>query len=236
MEYSISGDNLQVVRILLEPGEVVLAEAGAMVNMSGNMRMEAKMTGGLLKGIKRVLARESLFLTEFTPSGGSGFVSFAGNVPGRIFVHDAGETPLIAQKDAFLCAAEGVDLDIAFQKRIRAGLFGGEGFILQHISGSGEVFLHCAGDITKIPLAEGETIKVQTGLVVAFEDTVDYSISLTGGAKTILFGGEGLFVTTLTGPGTVILQSLDVAKMAAALAPFLVQETSGESGGFRIGI
>ncbi|MGC9435649.1 MAG: AIM24 family protein [Methanomicrobiales archaeon] len=130
-----------------------------------------------------------------------------------------------------------MDLDIAFQKRIRSGLFGGEGFILQHFSGTGHVFLHCAGDILEIPLREGEIIKVQTGLVVAFDDTVDYSINFAGGLSTVLFGGEGLFVTTLTGPGTVILQSMDVAKMAAALAPFLPHETSGDGGaGFQIKI
>jgi len=237
MQHTILGDNLQMVRIHLDAGELVRAEAGAMVNMSGNMTMESEMTGGLFRGIKRVFSGESLFLTRFSPAGGDGFVSFAGNVPGRILARDVEKTPLIAQKDAFLCSAEGVDLDIAFQKKIRSGLFGGEGFILQHLSGTGPVFLHCAGDILEIPLREGETIKVQSGLVVAFDDTVDYSIDYAGNITTILFGGEGLFLTTLTGPGTVILQSMDVAKMAAALAPFIPRETSGDGGaGFQIKI
>ncbi|HQD25309.1 MULTISPECIES: TIGR00266 family protein [Methanoculleus] len=221
MQYTIAGDNLQMVTIHLAPGESVCAEAGAMVNMSGNMQMTTNMKGGLFKGLKRMMTGEGLFMTEFTPTGGEGFVSFAGNVPGKIFDLDLSGGEFIAQKDAYLCSEQGVDLDIAFTKRLRSGAFGGEGFILQRLSGSGKVFLHCCGDIMEMTLAPGEVVRVETGLVVGFESTVDYSIQLAGGVKTVLFGGEGLFLTTLTGPGKVVLQSMDIAKLASSLIPYL---------------
>jgi uncharacterized protein (TIGR00266 family) len=232
MKYTITGDNLQLVTIRFTPDETILAEAGSMVNMSGNMAFTAQAAGGLFKGLKRVVSGESFFLTRFKPDGGEGFVSFAGNVPGKIFVRECSSTAgdFIAQKDAYLCATEGVDLDIAFTKKIRAGLFGGEGFILQKISGMGTVFFHCCGDILELDLKPGEVVKVQTGLVVGFDSSVQYSIALAGGAKTIFFGGEGLFLTTLTGPGRVILQSMDVAKLAQALIPFIPRQESHTSG------
>lgn len=228
MKYEIIGDNLQMVKLTLVQGERVNAEAGAMVNMSGNMQMDSHLKGGLLGGLKRALTNESLFLTEFTPQGGSGFVSFAGNVPGRIFPVDVTGREFIAQKDAFLCAEEGVHLDIAVTKKIRSGFFGGEGFILQRLSGSGTAFLHCCGDTIEMDLAAGEVVKVETGLVVGFDATVDYSIQMAGGVKTVFFGGEGLFLTTLTGPGKVVLQSMDIAKLASSLIPFLPQNSSGK--------
>lgn len=227
MDYEIIGDNLQMVTCRLDPDEHIYAEAGAMVNMSGNVQMRTNIKGGLFKGIKRMVTGESLFMTDFSPQGGKGFVSFAGNVPGKIFPVTINRNEFIAQKDAFLCAEEGVDLDIALTKRIRSGFFGGEGFILQKLSGSGHVFLHCCGDIIEMPLAEGEVVRVETGLVVGFESTVTYDIGLAGGVKTVLFGGEGLFLTTLRGPGNVVLQSLDIAKLAASLMPYLPLETSG---------
>lgn len=227
MHYEITGDNLQMVTLRLTPGESVCAEAGAMVNMSGNMQMTTNMKGGLFKGLKRMVTGESLFMTEFTPTGGEGFVSFAGNVPGKIFTLDLAEDEFIAQKDAFLCSEQGIDLDIAFTKKLRSGAFGGEGFILQRLTGRGTAFLHCCGDIMEMTLAPGEVVRVETGLVVGFESTVDYSIALAGGVKTVFFGGEGLFLTTLTGPGKVVLQSMDVAKLASALIPYLpVQHNS----------
>ncbi len=227
MQYEITGDNLQMVTIRLAPGESIYAEAGAMVNMSGNVAMNTLMKGGLFKGLKRMVSGESLFVTEFTPQGGSGFASFAGNVPGKIVPLHLKNSEFIAQKDAFLCAEQGVDLDIAFTKRIRSGLFGGEGFVLQRMSGSGMAFLHCCGDVIEMALEPGEVVKVETGLVVGFDSTVDYSIAVAGGVSTVLFGGEGLFLTTLTGPGRVILQSMDIAKLAASLLPYLPRETSG---------
>jgi uncharacterized protein (TIGR00266 family) len=231
MKYEIIGDNLQMVKIELAAEQGLFAEAGAMVNMSGNMQMESQLKGGILSGLKRVLTGESLFLTRFSPSDHPGFVSFAGNVPGKIFsmtLHAGDE--FIAQRDSFLCCDEGVVLDIELIKKIRSGLFGGEGFILQKMTGSGTVFLHCCGDIIELHLKDREMIKVQTGLVVGFESTVSYDIALAGGITSIIFGGEGLFVTTLSGPGKVVLQSMDIAKIAAAITPFLPQpkDTSGK--------
>jgi uncharacterized protein (TIGR00266 family) len=231
MKYEILGDNLQMVKIGLSADEGLFAEAGAMVNMSGNMQMESQLKGGILSGLKRVLSGESLFLTKFSPVETNGFVSFAGTVPGKIFPVTLGNgKEFIAQRDSFLACEEGVVLDIALIKKIRIGLFGGEGFILQMMTGSGTAFLHCCGDIIELNLQEGELIKVQTGLVVGFENTVSYDIALAGGITSILFGGEGLFVTTLTGPGKVVLQSMDIAKIASAIIPFLPKpkETSGK--------
>lgn len=222
LKYEIIGDNLQMVKCTLAPGEGLFAEAGSMVNMSGNMHMESQMKGGILSGIKRMVTGESFFLTRFTPTDKAGHVAFAGNVTGKIFpVKIMQGKDYIAQKESFLVCEEQVNLDIAFTQKIRAGLFGGAGFILQRMTGDGLVFLHCCGDIIELSLKADEVVKVQTGLVVGFEDTVKYDIALAGGVSTVLFGGEGLFVTTLTGPGNVVLQSMDVAKLAATLVPFL---------------
>ena len=229
MRHEITGDNLQQVTVTLNPGESIFAEAGAMVNMSGNMNMNTGVKGGVLKGFKRMVTGESFFITEFSPDGGEGFVSFAGNVPGKIFPIFLKGNEFIAQKDSFLCSESGIDLDVAFTKKIRSGIFGGEGFILQRYSGSGNVFLHCCGDIIELDLKPGEITRVSTGLVVGFEDTVTYDISLAGGVKSVLFAGEGLFLTTLTGPGRVILQSMDLARLAASLIPYLPKQTSGSN-------
>ena len=222
MKFEIIGDNLQMVKVRLAAGEGIVAEAGAMVNMSGDMQMQSSMSGGIIGGIKRVISGESLFLTKFFSPDKPGFVSFAGNVPGKIFEVCLGSgREYIAQRDSFLCCEEGVRLDISLVTKLGSGLFGGQGFILQRMSGDGTVFLHCCGDIISLDLKEGETVKVQTGLVVGFDSTVAYDIALAGGISSILFGGEGLFVTTLTGPGTVVLQSMDMAKIAASLIPYL---------------
>ena len=226
MKYEIIGDNLQFAKIELNLGEGVFAEAGSMVNMTGSMSMESQLKGGIISGIKRAVTGESVFLTKFTAETETGFVSFAGTMPGKIFpVKITPGKEFIAQKDSFLCCEESVDLDIAFTEKIRAGLFGGEGFILQRMTGQGLVFLHCCGDIIEQALKPGEVIKVQTGLVVGFEESVSYDIALAGGITTALFGGEGLFVTTLTGPGKVVLQSMDIARIAAVLIPFLPKPT-----------
>ena len=231
MKYEITGDNLQIVTIHLREGEMVYAEAGAMNHISANMRMEAKMKGGLLGGIKRKFSGESLFLTEFTTTGSSGYVAFAGNVPGRIKPIELHGTEFFAQKDAFLCAESSVNMDIAFTKKLGAGFFGGEGFILERFSGDGTAFIHACGDFVEMDLAEGETVKVDTGSVVGFDATVGYDITRAGGIKTSLFGGEGLFLTALTGPGHIIIQSMNIANLASALRPFMPVSTSGRSSG-----
>jgi len=230
MEYEITGDNLQLVTLHVQGGETVYAEAGAMNHMSSNMDMQAKAKGGLMKGFKRMVSGESFFITEFT-SQGDGFVAFGGNVPGKIeAIQISPGNEFMAQRDAFLCAENGVDMDVAFTKKLGAGFFGGEGFILQKYSGQGTVFIHACGDFVVKDLQPGETLKVDTGSLVGFESSVQYDITRAGGIKTSLFGGEGLFLTTLTGPGRVIIQSLSIANLAAALAPHMSMGDSGSSG------
>lgn len=225
MKYTITGDNLQIVNVEIIPGELVYGEAGAMTYMSGNVSIEAKMKGGVFKGIKRKMTGESFFMTEFQAQGGTGLVGFSGNVPGKIMAIDLrGGKEWILQKDAFLCAEDSVDLDIAFQRRLGAIFFGGEGFILQRTHGEGTVFAHAAGDFVEFDLQPGQVTKVSTAHCVGWEASVQYDIQAVGGIKTALFGGEGLFVTTLRGPGKVVLQSLTLPQLASALAPFLPKQ------------
>ena len=231
MKYKISGDNLQLVTVELEPGEKVYGEAGAMVYMSSNINMEAKMRGGLLKAIGRKMAGETMFLTEFTPTGGSGIVAFGGNAPGTIKpIEIAPDKEFIAQKDAFLCAEDTVELSVALQRRLGSVFFGGEGFILERLSGHGTAFIHACGDFVEFELDAGQRLKVDTGCVVGWDDTVDYDIERVKGIKTMFFGGEGLFLTTLTGPGKVLIQSMTLHNLASALAPFLPGAAKGTSG------
>lgn len=233
MDYKISGDNLQLVTLQIDPGEKIYAEAGSMVYMSGNILMEAKMRGGLLKGIGRKLAGETLFLTEFTSSSGKGLVSFGGNAPGTIKAVDLTTgKDFMVQKDAFLVAEDTVDMSIAFQKRLGAIFFGGEGFILEKLSGTGKAFIHACGDFVEFDLKPDQTLKVDTGSVVGWDATVTFDIERVKGIKTMFFGGEGLFLTTLKGPGKAIIQSMSLANLASALTPFLPHQgsTSGSSG------
>jgi len=234
MDYKIVGDNLQLVIVELDPGEKIYAEAGSMVYMSANIRMEAKMRGGLLKGLGRKLAGETMFLTEFESVGGTGVVAFGGNAPGTIKpVELKPGKDFLVQKDAFLCAQDNVDMSIAFQKRLGAVFFGGEGFILEKLSGNGLAFVHACGDFVEFDLKPDQTLKVDTGCVVGWDDTVSYDIERVKGIKTMFFGGEGLFLTTLKGPGKVILQSMTLHNLASALAPFLPSQgrTSGSTSG-----
>lgn len=233
MDYKITGDNLQVVTIQLSPSEKVFAEAGSMVYMSGNVNMEAKMRGGLLKGIGRKFMGETMFLTEFTTAGGEGMVSFGGTVPGTIKDLDIHEgNHWMVQKDAFLVAEDNVELSVGFQKKLGSVFFGGEGFILQKLAGKGRVFIHACGDFIEFDLQPDQILKVDTGSVVGWEDTVNFDIQRVKGIKTMFFGGEGIFLTTLKGPGKVILQSMSIASLASALAPFMPhQNTSGSNNG-----
>ena len=230
MKYKITGDNLQIVTIELNPGEKVYAEAGSMVYMSGNIDMVAKTRGGLWKGLKRKMAGETVFMTEFTSVGGEGITAFAGNAPGTIkpIELSAGKEFLV-QKDAFLCAEDSVDMNIAFQKRLGSIFFGGEGFILEKIYGEGLAFIHACGDFVEFDLKEDQTLKVDTGSVVGWDSTVTFDIERIKGIKTMFFGGEGIFLTKLKGPGKVILQSMSLANLATALLPFL--PSRGTSGG-----
>jgi uncharacterized protein (TIGR00266 family) len=230
MKYKITGDNLQMVTLEIDPNDLVYAEAGAMVYMSGNVYMEAKARGGLWKGFKRTLMGETFFLTEFYAHGGPGLVSFAGNAPGTIkALHLTPGRDFLVQKDAFLCAEYSIDLDIAFQQRLGAGFFGGEGFIIQRLFGQGLVFIHACGDFIEMDLRPGQVLKVDTGCVVGWEPSVAYDIQRVGGIKTVFFGGEGLFLTTLTGPGKVLLQSMTLHNLAMALSPFMARRNQTSS-------
>ena len=230
MRYKISGDNLQLVTLQIDPGEKIYAEAGSMVYQSGNINMEAKMRGGFLKGLGRKFAGETMFLTEFTSAGGTGMISFGGNAPGTIKpIELTSGKDFLVQKDAFLVAEDNVDMSIAFQKKLGAAFFGGEGFILEKLSGNGTVFIHACGDFVEFDLKPEQILKVDTGCVVGWDDTVTYDIQRVKGIKTMFFGGEGLFLTTLKGPGKLLIQSMTLSNLATSLRPFL--PTSGGTSG-----
>ena len=226
VDYSVIGDDMQVVEIELDPGETVVAEAGAMNYMDDGITFEAKMGDGsrpdegvfgkLLGAGKRVLTGESIFMTHFTNTGrGKKRVAFAAPYPGKIVPIDMTKIrgELYCQKDAFLCAALGTKVDIAFTKRLGTGFFGGEGFILQHLQGDGMAFIHVGGTVVKKDL-KNEVIRVDTGCIAAFTSGISYDIERAGGLKSMFFGGEGLFLATLRGTGTVLLQSLPFSRMA----------------------
>ena len=227
VDYEIFGDDMQVVEVELDPNETVIAEAGAMNYMEDGIQFETKMGDGskpssgvmdtLLNVGKRVLTGESIFMTHFSNSGsGKKRVAFAAPYPGKIIAIDMNtmDGELICQKDAFLCAAYGTSVDIAFQKRLGAGFFGGEGFILQRLRGDGKAFIHVGGTVIKREIKPGETLRVDTGCLAAFTSGVDYNIERAGNLKSMVFGGEGLFLATLRGQGTVYLQSLPFSRLA----------------------
>lgn len=217
IDYKIYGDDMQIVEVELDPDEGVRAEAGAMMYMDAGIEMQTSTSGGLFKGFKRMVTGESFFITTFLYSGkGKGHVAFGAPYPGKIIPLELDRLGgrFLCQKDAFLCAARGIEIEIAFTKKIGAGLFGGEGFILQGLSGNGLAFVHAGGTIIKRELAGGETLRVDTGCLVAFSPSVDYDIQFVGGFKNALFGGEGMFLARLTGPGPVYLQSLPFSRLA----------------------
>lgn len=215
MTYEICGDDMQALILTLNAGDEIRAEAGAMTYMTDGIEMDARLTGGLLGGLKRkILAGESLFLTFFRCSVPSAKVAFAAPYPGKILHFPLNNSAVLCQRDAFLCASGSVDINIAFTKRLGAGFFGGEGFILQKIEGSGEVFIHSGGTILEMTLKPGERLRVDTGCLVAFDPTVTYDIQMVGGIRTALFGGEGLFFATVTGPGRIWVQTLPFPRLA----------------------
>lgn len=245
IDFEVFGNEMQFVEVTLDPGEAAVAEAGAFFYMDPGIKMEtifgdgsqqsqqAGFMGKLLQGAKRVLTGESLFMTIF----GNGAqqrqkVAFAAPYPGKIIPVDLRQHQgtLLCQKDAFLCAAKGISVGIALNKKIGAGLFGGEGFILQKLEGQGLVFIHAGGTIVARDLAAGETLRLDTGCLVAFEPRVNYDIQWVGGFKTALFGGEGLFFATLTGPGRVWLQSLPFSRLAGRMLAAAVASGFGRGG------
>ncbi|PKL77027.1 MAG: TIGR00266 family protein [Candidatus Melainabacteria bacterium HGW-Melainabacteria-1] len=245
VDYEIFGDDMQVVEIELDPGETVVAEAGAMNWMQAGIEFEAKMGDGsqpdqgfmgkLFGAGKRALTGESLFMTHFTNKGvGKKRVAFAAPYPGKILPINLAEIggELLCQKDAFLCAAMGTEVSIAFTKKLGAGFFGGEGFILQRLRGDGKAFVHAGGAIVKKEL-KSDVIKVDTGCIVAFSPELQYDIERAGNLKSMFFGGEGMFLATLRGTGTVYLQSLPFSRLAdriIAHAPSVGGGSKGEGG------
>ncbi|MCX6351051.1 MAG: TIGR00266 family protein [Bacteroidetes bacterium] len=232
LDYKIIGDDIQLVEIELDPNETVIAEAGAMMYMTEGIRFETKMGDGsnpsqgflgkLMNAGARMLMGESLFLTHFTNGGnGKQQVAFSAPYPGTIIPVDLntvhGNT-LMVQKDAFLCAAMGTKMSIAFNQKLGTGFFGGEGFIMEKLEGDGMAFIHAGGTVIERQL-NNETLRVDTGCVVGFEDTIDFGIERAGNLRSMVFGGEGLFLATMRGTGRIWLQSMPISKLVAKLSP-----------------
>jgi uncharacterized protein (TIGR00266 family) len=244
IDFKIVGSEMQFVEVELDPGESAVAEAGSMMYMTPGIQMEtvfgdgsqqqrSGVMGALLGAGKRLITGESLFMTVFTNQGrGKQQVSFAAPYPGKILAMDLKQLggQLICQKDSFLCAARGVSIGIAFQRKIGVGLFGGEGFIMQRLEGDGLCFVHAGGTVHPVDLQAGDTLRVDTGCLVALQPSVGYDIQFVGKIKTALFGGEGLFFATLTGPGRVWLQSLPFSRMADR-----IYKAAPAAGGSRVG-
>jgi len=226
LKYRIFGENLPAVTITLDAGESIYTQSGGMTWMDSGITMTTNMQGGFMKGLGRMLAGESLFMATFTSSAPGQEITIASTFPGSILALELNGNAIIAQKSAFLAAQPTVELSATVTRGIAAGLFGGEGFILQRLSGTGTVFLEIDGSLVERTLAPGQTIKVDTGNVAAFEESVNYQIEMVKGFKNILFGGEGLFLTTLTGPGKVWLQTMTLPSFARRLIPFLPKSGS----------
>lgn len=227
VDYEIFGEEMQFVEVELDPQETVIAEAGAMMHMEQGIEMETRFGDGsepdqgfmgkVFSGVKRKLTGETLFMTWFTNKGhGKQRVAFAAPYPGKIIALDMQEVggEFICQKDSFLAAAKGTKVGVAFNRKIGAGLFGGEGFVMQRLEGDGKAFVHAGGTIIRKTLKPGEVLKVDTGCIVGYTPTVNYDVTMVRGVKSIFFGGEGLFFATLTGPGEVWLQSLPFSRLA----------------------
>jgi uncharacterized protein (TIGR00266 family) len=244
IDFRIVGSEMQFVEVELDPGESAVAEAGSMMYMTPGIEMETvfgdgsgQQKGGVMNALlgagKRLITGESLFMTVFTnQAAGKQQVSFAAPYPGKILAMDLKQLGghLVCQKDSFLCAAKGVAIGIAFQRKIGAGLFGGEGFIMQKLEGDGLCFVHAGGTVHPLDLQAGQTLRVDTGCLVALQPSVNYDIQFVGKVKTALFGGEGLFFATLTGPGRVWLQSLPFSRMADR-----IYKAAPAAGGRRVG-
>lgn len=233
IDYQIKGESIQIVEVELDPGETVIAEAGAMLFMEDGIVFEAKMGDGatpnqglfdkLLSAGSRILTGESLFMTHFKNNGSrKAKVGFSAPYPGTVIPINLATSPgneIIVQKDGFLCAAFGTKVSITFNRRLGSGLVGGEGFILQKLQGDGKAFVHAGGTVIERQL-NNETLRVDTGCVVAFESQIEFDVQSAGGLKSMIFGGEGMFLATLRGTGKVYLQSMPIRKLIQALAPY----------------
>ena len=215
IDYELRGDDFQAVLITLDTGESVRAEPGSMMWMEDGIEMDTSTGGGIMSGIKRKIAGESFFITSFTNSSSSpSTVGFAADYPGKILPVDLARGAILCQRDAYLCSAHGIEVTLAFSKRLGAGFFGGEGFILQKLTGHGLAFIHAGGHIIERDLEAGERLRIDTGCIVGFEESVDYNIEMVKGVKTMLFGGEGLFMATLRGPGKCWVQTTPFSRFA----------------------
>ena len=250
VDYEIFGDDMQFVEVELDPGEAAIGEAGAMMFMEPGIEMdtifgdssEAQSQAGILGKVlgagKRLITGESLFTTIFHNEGhGKKRVAFASPYPGKIIPIDLRQSggEFICQKDAFLCAARGVSLGIAFQRKIGTALFGGEGFIMQRLQGNGMAFIHAGGTLKQITLQAGEALRVDTGCVVGYEPSVDFDIQYVGKLKSAIFGGEGLFFARLTGPGSVWVQSLPISRLAGRVLAYAPQRGGSKGEGSILG-
>ena len=232
IDYKIHGNDMQLVEIELDPGEGVRAEAGAMTFMENGIEMQTKASGGLFGGFKRMVTGESFFITTFLNNGSSiSHVGFAAPYPGKIIPIDLKDYhgKFICQKDSYLCSANGIEIGIELTKKIGTGFFGGEGFILQKLTGDGLAFIHAGGTIIKKELGPNDEIKVDTGCIVGFEDSVSYDIKFIGGFKNALFGKEGLFLATLRGPGIAYIQSLPISKLSERIVASAGTNKGGKS-------
>ena len=222
MKYSIEGGNLPVVICELDAGEQMITEGGAMSWLSANLQMETTTNGGVGKALGRMFSGERIFQNIYTAQGGPGMIAFASSFPGSIRAYDiAPGQDMIFQKKSFLAAERGIELSVHFNKKVGAGFFGGEGFILQRVSGQGTVFAEFDGHVIEYNLQPGQRILVDTGHVAAMDATCNIDIQTVKGAKNILFGGEGLFITEITGPGRLWLQTMPMSNVAASLMPYL---------------
>lgn len=235
--YRIEGTTLPVLIVNLKPGERVYSSSGGMSWMTQQVEMETNAGGGLGKMFRRALSGESLFIVDYFVNNGEGELAFASEFPGKIVeLALANGQQMIVQKDSFMCAEKQVDVDMHFRKKLGAGLFGGEGFILQKLTGPGMAFVNFDGEIVKKTLAPGEVLRVDTGHVAMFEPTVDFDIQMIKGLSNLLLGGEGLFLATLRGPGNVWLQTMPMSKLAQRIAQYMPRVGGGASGGGNINL
>jgi len=238
VEYNIAGTVLPVVTIKLKPGERIYSSSGGMSWMTQAVEMQTNAGGGIGRMFRRVLSGESLFIVDYSVNQGEGEIAFAGEFPGKILAIDLQQgQQIVVQKDSFMCAEKSVDLDMHFRKNLGAGVFGGEGFILQRLSGPGLAFVNFDGEIVERTLAPGEVLRVDTGHVAMFEMSVTFDVEIVKGFRNILLGGEGLFLGTLRGPGRVWLQTMPLMKLASKIAQYMPQVGgSGASGGLNIDV
>lgn len=238
LNYEINGTTLPVVTIQLSPGQRIYSSSGGMSWMTQQVEMETNSGGGLGKMFKRAISGESLFIVDYFVNSGMGEVAFAAEFPGKIIplpLADGAE--MIVQKDSFMCAEKSVDVDMHFRKKLGAGLFGGEGFVLQKLTGPGMAFVNFDGEIVEKTLGSGEVLRVDTGHVAMFEPTVNFDVEMIKGFRNLLLGGEGLFIATLRGPGKVYLQTMPLDKLARKIVQYMPKTGGGgQSGGLNVDI